>query len=177
MHNMKQGATTARPSLALALLLLAAQGALAQQPTHPTQPLTVDFPGFTIHLSYSASALETLTSRKETVIAAAYVAGTPKPHTPRRLIDDIGRVDFDPIHVEIPPGQDALFSTIKLDKPTLDHLDAQGPQLLINIYSGRKSSGNNLLDCGIYEGPLSSAHEKNIQIACKLIGEHEATHP
>jgi len=47
----------------------------------------------------------------------------------------------------------------------------QGPQLLINLYSGRKSSPDNLLDCGIYEGPLKAVEGKNIPIACKLIGE------
>ncbi len=47
----------------------------------------------------------------------------------------------------------------------------QGPQLLINVYSGRKSSPNNLLDCGIYEGSFQAIQGQSIPIACKLIGE------
>jgi hypothetical protein len=50
-------------------------------------------------------------------------------------------------------------------------VDNQGPQLLINVYSGRKSSPNNLLDCGIYEGALKAVQGQSIPISCKLIGE------
>jgi hypothetical protein len=53
----------------------------------------------------------------------------------------------------------------------LQWVNDQGPQLLINAYSGRKSSENNLLDCGIYEGPLRPMLGQNIGISCKLIGE------
>jgi hypothetical protein len=49
--------------------------------------------------------------------------------------------------------------------------DSQGLQLLINVYSGRKSSPNNLLDCGIYEGALKAIQGQSIPISCKLIGE------
>jgi hypothetical protein len=50
-------------------------------------------------------------------------------------------------------------------------VDSNGPQLLINVYSGRKSSPNNLLDCGIYEGPLAAIQGTSVPISCKLIGE------
>jgi hypothetical protein len=50
-------------------------------------------------------------------------------------------------------------------------VDSNGPQLLINVYSGRKSSPNNLLDCGIYEGSLQAVQGQSIPIPCKLIGE------
>jgi hypothetical protein len=53
----------------------------------------------------------------------------------------------------------------------LKWFDTQGVQLLINVYSGRKSSPNNLLDCGIYEGPMQAVQGKSIPISCKLIGE------
>jgi hypothetical protein len=42
---------------------------------------------------------------------------------------------------------------------------------LINVYSGRKSSPDNLLDCGIYEGPLKAVQSQSIPISCKIIGE------
>jgi hypothetical protein len=50
-------------------------------------------------------------------------------------------------------------------------VDSSRPQLLINVYSGRKSSPNNLLDCGIYEGSLAAIQGQSIPISCKLIGE------
>jgi hypothetical protein len=72
---------------------------------------------------------------------------------------------------EIAPGATAKFDTVKLNQPMLKWLDDRGPQLLINVYSGRKSSPNNLLDCGIYEGSLQAIQGQSIPISCKLIGE------
>ncbi len=57
---------------------------------------------------------------------------------------------------EISPGADAKFGKIALESAAVTYLDNQGPQLLINVYSGRKSSPDNLLDCGIYQGPLQA---------------------
>ncbi len=69
------------------------------------------------------------------------------------------------------PDKYAAFGDFKLKKDALQQVDSHGPQLLINVFSGRKSSQDNLLDCGIYEGPLKSAPEANIKVTCKLIGE------
>jgi hypothetical protein len=87
------------------------------------------------------------------------------------LIDDIGQVDLGEVKSEVAPDKDAAFGDFQLKKDALQQVDSRGPQLLINVFSGRKSSPNNLLDCGIYEGLLKSAREANIKVACKLIGE------
>jgi hypothetical protein len=72
---------------------------------------------------------------------------------------------------EIAPGATAIFDSVKLNQPMMKWMDNQGPQMLINVYSGRKSSPDNLLDCGIYEGALSAVQGQSIPISCKLIGE------
>jgi hypothetical protein len=72
---------------------------------------------------------------------------------------------------EVVPGAPATFDRIKLDQALVKWFDSQGPQLLINVYSGRKSSPNNLLVCGIYEGSLKAIQGQTIPISCKLIGE------
>jgi hypothetical protein len=131
----------------------------------------VEFPGFTIHITYSPKALQTLQSGKETVIAAAYILGYPAPNAPKRLVDEMGQIDFDTLHREVPPGTEAAFTAFKLNKTMLAYLDAQGPQLRINVYSGRRSSQFNLLACSLYEGPLASASNQTLRISCKLIGE------
>jgi hypothetical protein len=130
-----------------------------------------DYPGFTVKLTFSDKASKTLLARKETVVVAAYLWGYPKPGTPKHYIDDIGQVDLGEVKSEVAPDKDAAFGDFKLKNDPLQQVDSRGPQLLINAFSGRKSSPNNLLDCGIYEGPLKSAREANIKVACKLIGE------
>jgi hypothetical protein len=160
----------------LVLLARPAAGSQASQPTAPqaspqSAAAVPDFPGFTVKLTFSDKASNTLLARKETVIVAAYLWGYPKPGTPKHLIDDIGQVDLGEVKSEVAPDKDAAFGDFQLKKDPLQQVDSRGPQLLINVFSGRKSSPNNLLDCGIYEGPLKSAREANIKVACKLIGE------
>jgi hypothetical protein len=43
------------------------------------------------------------------------------------------------------------------------------PQVLVNVYSARKTHEDNLLECGIYEGPVSMAQKQPVDIRCDLI--------
>ena len=43
------------------------------------------------------------------------------------------------------------------------------PEVLVNVYSARKTHENNLLSCGIYQGPISMAQKKPVDIQCDLI--------
>ncbi|MGA2570301.1 MAG: hypothetical protein ABSF23_07250 [Terracidiphilus sp.] len=158
----------------LALIVLgfaSLSAAHAQQQKAPAvQGIPVQ-PGFTVKVTYSQKAMSTLVTRKETVVVAGYLYGFPKQGTPKRLIDEIGQVDLGEIKQEVVPGAMATFDKIKPDQTLLKWLDSQGLQLLINVFSGRKSTQDNLLDCGIYEGSLQSVQGKSIPISCKLIGE------
>ena len=62
-----------------------------------------------------------------------------------------GLVNLGEVKDEIAPGATATFDKIKPDQALLKWLDSQGLQLLINT-PRRKSSPNNLLDCGSTEG-------------------------
>ncbi|MFY9746953.1 MAG: hypothetical protein WA891_09165 [Acidobacteriaceae bacterium] len=143
----------------------------AQQSTPPNAAVAPEFPGFTVKLTFSENASKTLIARKETVVVAAYLYGDPKPGAPKRYVDEMGQVNLGEVDSEVAPDKDAPFQDFKLKKDALLQLETHGPQLLINAFSGRKSSPDNLLDCGIYEGPLKTAAQANIKIACKLIGE------
>ena len=160
--------------LLLSLFLAGAEAlapAFAQQQNAAPTPAPIVFPGFTVKVTYSQKAMQTLTSRKETVIVVGYLYGFPKQGTPKRDIDDVGQVDLGEVKDEIAPGATAAFDKIKPNQALLKWLDSDGLQLLINVYSGRKSSPNNLIDCGLYEGPLKDVQGQTIPISCKLIGE------
>jgi hypothetical protein len=43
------------------------------------------------------------------------------------------------------------------------------PQVLVNVYSARKTHEDNLLSCGIYEGPVAMAQKQAVDIQCDLI--------
>jgi hypothetical protein len=140
----------------------------AQEASHTAIP---EFPGFGVRVTLSEKAEAKLTASKETIIVAGYLTGYPKKQAAKKYIDEMGQVGLGTIKVEIQPGQVAHFGEVKMKKDALAQIDVNGPQLLINVYSGRKSSKDNLLDCGIYEGALKPVEGTTILIACKLIGE------
>ncbi|MGD1062302.1 MAG: hypothetical protein ABR860_03500 [Terracidiphilus sp.] len=145
--------------------------AFAQQQSPKPAPPAATVPGFTVTITCSQKAMATLVSGRETVIVVGYLYGFPKQGTPKKYVDEVGQVDMGEVKDEIAPGAAAAFDRIKLDPAMKKWFDSQGLQLLINVYSGRKSSPNNLLDCGIYEGALKAIQGQSIPISCKLIGE------
>lgn len=126
---------------------------------------------FTVKVTYSQKAMDKLVAAKETVIVTGYLNASPIAGTPKKYVDHVGQLDIGEVHREIAPGAIATFTGVKPDQAMVKWIDRQGPQLLINVYSGRKSSPNNLLDCGIYEGSLAAIQGQSIPISCKLIGE------
>jgi hypothetical protein len=158
--------------LTCALLLLTLPSA-AQQP-NPAQKLitaTTDFPGFTINVTYSDKAKKLLLDRKESVKAAGYLTGTPKKGALKKYVSEMGEVNLGEIEVEFSPGDSARFSTVKIKSDVFSQTDGANPQININVFSGRKSSPDNLLDCGTYEGALKDLQGKTTTINCKVIGE------
>ena len=166
-----KSAVSAKAVLPLLLVTVALSPAFAQQPSpKPTTPAAT-VAGFTVTVTYSQKAMATLDAGKETVIVVGYLYGFPIQGTPKQAVDHVGQIDMGEVKKEIAPGAMATFDRVKLNQPMVKWLDSQGPQLLINVYSGRKSSPNNLLDCGIYEGSLKAVQGQSIPISCKLIGE------
>ncbi len=143
----------------------------AQKQSAALAPAPVVLPGFTVKITYSQKAMDTLTARKETIIVDGELYGFPKPGTPKRFVDEMGQVDLGEVKDEIAPGVMATFDKVKPKQTLLKWLDKDGLQLLINVYSGRKSSPNNLISCESYVGPLQDVQGQTIPISCKLIGE------
>ena len=169
MHRKSD--STAQAVLVLLLMVAALSKASArQQNPKPAPPATAPA-GFTVKVTYSQKAMDKLIASKETVIVVGYLYGLPKAGTPKRDIDGVGQVDLGEVKREIVPAASATFDSVKPDQALIKWVNDQGLQILINVYSGRKSSPNNLLDCGIYEGPLATIQGQSVPISCKLIGE------
>jgi hypothetical protein len=129
-------------------------------------------PEFSVSVRLSDAAKKKLIDSKETIIVAGYFTGHPKQGTERRYLDiKSGQVDLGDVEAEIHPGETATFNDLKLKSDALARIDS-GPSILINVYSGRKSSKDNLLDCEVYDGGFESIHGRTIDIPCQLIGEH-----
>jgi hypothetical protein len=128
-------------------------------PRQTTQPtFAVEPYGFKVNVMLSAKAKRRLIQGKETIIILAqYLTGNPKTDAP--------------VEVEIAAGEDVNLAEVKLPQDRLAQTDGQDPEILVNVFSGRKSSENNLLDCEIYQGGLKAVEGRSIDISCKLIGE------
>lgn len=160
--------------LAISALLIPVAGISHLRRADAQQPNTTpaSSAGFSVNVTYSQKASSALAAGKETVIVAGYLYGFPLQGTPKKYVDHMGQMSIgDDIKQEISPGAIATFGTIKFDEAMLKWMDSRGPQIVINVYSGRKSSPNNLLDCGFYEGPLKAIQGTSLPISCKLIGE------
>jgi hypothetical protein len=166
-----KSALSAKAFFLLLLACTALDAAVAQQQSPKPAPPAATVPGFTVTVTYSPKAMATLVAGKETVIVVGYLYGFAIQGTPKQDVDHMGQIDMGEVKQEIAPGATASFDSVKLNQPMMKWMDSQGPQLLINVYSGRKSSPNNLLDCGLYEGPLKAVQGQSIPISCKLIGE------
>jgi hypothetical protein len=184
-------ATRQRCCLALArclfVCLLAAAGCKGQRPgvasssrssgspgagqTSQSEESMARFPGFSVDVPLSGKAKKRLTAGKETLVVAAYFSGAATPDTPKKFVTETGEIDLGKRTVEVAPGARATFGEIELRPEALAQSLNREPLLLVNVYSGRKSSDDNLLDCAIFEGPLKSVENKTIPIACRLIGE------
>ncbi len=83
----------------------------------------------------------------------------------------MGEVELGDIKAEVAPGENAAFSRIQMKQDAFEQTDKKDLQILVNVFSGRKSSNDNLLNCGIYQGPLKSVQGCSVAVSCKLIGE------
>jgi len=131
-------------------------------------------PDFIVNVSLSLKAKSRLADSKETVIVAAYISGNPKPSPKLDKKMCCGEGDNSGIATfrrELQGEGLAMFSGNVLPMERTKQMENDKYEVLINVFSGRRSSNGNLLYCDIYEGELDSIRNRTIPIACKLIGE------
>ena len=152
---------------ALAALGLAAPSAQVVAQSNPL--------GFSVDVKLSPKAAAKLAGLGEKIVVAAIWSGEPLEKftkQAKKFVAEDGSLFFGVERVTI-PGADghADFSgkTVKLEH--VDWVKDQTPEVLINVYTARLKTADNLLDCGVFQDQLSAARAKTIQIACKLIGE------
>jgi len=156
------------------LLVAAALAATAvSAPTRSATPDWATSPAFQVAVSLSPKAAARLAHPRETVIVSAYVYGEATPRGVRlHLADEMDQIDFGKEQtVELPGAGVARLAGVRYDRNKLVYLIDRKLLVLVNVYSGRRSSPDNLLDCGIFQDSVDLAAQAPIPIRCKLIGE------
>jgi hypothetical protein len=121
-----------------------------------------------VDLTFSEQALTELTTRGEGVVVAAYWMGEPAPGA--TMTDpELGTVFLQTEDLTLHAGPAKLVLGSNLANAPLDQVVE--PKLNLNVYSGRWTSEDNLLDCDILDDVLSKLAATPQKIHCKLIGE------
>lgn len=134
---------------------------------------------FNVEITLTPAARERLVSQRESLIVSAEYFGYPTARAQQQRVPgsenpwltlhrtqvelDGGRLNGTPV---------AHFPAVALDAKQLAWTEAPGaPQVNLNVYSGRRSSPDNLLDCTMFQDTLAIASRALIRLACGLIGE------
>jgi len=138
--------------LALALLVAAAAGTGRAE--------------VAIDLVFEDGAASALKKRGEWVVVSAWYYGEPaKAGVPT---DEMGLVFLGAEEVTVfATDQRLVLGGTMAGAPMAWVVE---PQINVNVYSARMSDENNLLDCGIVEGPLAEMAQGVQRIACRLLG-------
>lgn len=131
-------------------------------------------PAFEIEVANSRQADQLLSAQGETIIVSANFWGEPKSESD---MDETGQLQLAGQDIELKGDtRVAKFSGIRFSQNAYRKLRDKDFWVLINVISGRKSSEDNLLDCGLMELKASQFAGKRFLIGCKLIEEPGTAH-
>jgi hypothetical protein len=129
---------------------------------------SVVVPPFEIEVLLSPKAKNRIVNSNETIIIDIFLEGTPKDPKKAHLEED-GSFYVGAAKREIVYGQVARFDNLKFPKKLYDQLADKDVDLTVNIYTGRKSSQNNLITGDILSDKISSVINRHFTLKLKLI--------
>ena len=151
------------PGLVLGLAATAA-AAMQRPPARPSL-------GFTLNISYSPRAAAEMARRYEALTISAYYEGEPT-RAGRRHANGEGGINLGDDTFTVPgrPGPVAVTGRGFLPA-RLAWVRPGTIRVNVNLFSARRSGPDNILDCGLVEGPLARIVGRTHAVRCKLIGE------
>ncbi len=129
---------------------------------------SVIIPAFQIKVSLSDKAEKELKKDNESIIVQAFFYGTPVDTTNTDYIE-WGKILVGDSRVELFQERVATFKQIKISKEVFDGLLEKDFDVLINIFSGRRSSENNILNTDILEKKILEMSGQQFTLTGKLI--------
>lgn len=168
-------------SLAIASLLYA-EGLLGSTAAHATIPTVLANPQivaqagqvkvapFAVNVTLTEAARQRLASPKETIIVSVSVSGEPQKNSSIK-VNETGLVDLVNQQVELSKAGRAQFNSLFVPVSTVNQLASKDYKVNVNVFSGRRSSQDNLLACDFFDGKISKI-QPGIMLKCGLIGEY-----
>lgn len=129
---------------------------------------SVIIPEFAIEINLSEKAKAKLKKDNESTIVQAYFLGIPKD-TLDSDYQKWGKTNIGQHRIELWDSKIAYFKNVKISKKALEDLSDKNFEVLINVFSGRRSTTFNLLDCRILQESISKVKGKRHLINGKLL--------
>ena len=134
---------------------------------------SVLLPAFAVEAQLSKAAIEKLREKRETVIVNARFSGIPKD-TASKEFREWGEMLVKSHSIELDTAYTARFEGIRFPKKLYDLLLEKDIRVMVHIYSGRRTTTDNLLDAGILSGKMSAVKGRTLQLPGKLISEADS---
>lgn len=129
---------------------------------------SVAIPPFEIAIVLSPKAKERIINSGETIIVRIFLEGVPGDWSKVRLGDD-GSFFVGDAEREIRYGQVAKFEELKFSKKIYDQLADKDVLLTVNVYTGRKTSRDNLIMGDFLSDKLSNLIRRHFTLHYRLI--------
>lgn len=131
-------------------------------------PATAQETALTLHISFDAASATKLQEAGEMVIVSSYFWGDPVPGNVLP-VNEIGQLYLGGEQATVWPHEQTISIGHSLVGAPLGNVET--PMVNVNVYSARITSGDNLLECGIVDGPTDALSKSPQEITCKLIGD------
>lgn len=127
-------------------------------------------PSFEIEIDLDKKAAAKLADQKETIIVSLSLFGEPKEGV-TKSVNEMGELYLASPQLELKEPGIAKFENVKISKQAYESLADKDFTILVNVFSGRRSSENNLLTCDILQEPVSKVIGEKHKLKGKLIFE------
>lgn len=137
-------------------------------------PARAETLGFALTLKLSDKLKSELAAKNETIIVRVAYYGEPN-EAGASEVDEMGQIALGEEEHEVTPA-DAPVEISGAAVPAAKlALIAGKPSVNVNIFSGRKSSEDNLISCDFIDGPVEELLAQPTEINCGLITEDPVT--
>lgn len=123
---------------------------------------------FEVEIVLTEKAKNKIINSKETIIASLFFYGYPKDSTKTNSEKD-NSIYLTGIKKEIHYGENIHFENLKISKKDFAELVDKDFELNLNVFSGRKSTNVNLLNCEPLFDKISNVANKKFTLKGKLI--------
>lgn len=133
---------------------------------------TVKVAPFGVNITLTEKARLRLQKPQETIVVSVDLYGVPKENS-TITVNEVGLVNLTGAQVELPRAGRAPFNNLSIATSKLNQLADKDYTVNVNVFSGRRSSQDNLLSCDFFEGKVSRIRS-GITLKCGLIGEYDS---